>query len=627
MNVQSNTPSLFSPSAPPSRSESDVSAARPQTGALESIARLVEERSRIAPADLAVSDGRSRLTYSELNHRAQQLANYLTSKGLTRGSLVAVCLPRSVDLVVAQLAVMKSNAAYLPLDMATPRERLDIVLQDADAAIVITVAEIESAMRSGSRQCVVLDREAALIASAPSQAVRDEAETDATDLVYVIYTSGSTGTPKGVEVEQRNLTNLVGWHNRAFSVTAKDRASQVASVGFDAAVWEIWPYLVTGASVHFAPDSIRSQPDKLRDWFVSEKITIGFVPTPLAERMVKLKWPAATPLRTLLTGADTLHQYPPTGLPFELVNNYGPTECTVVSTSAFSPALGEVADLPPIGRPIDNARVYILDGEGKQLEDGKIGEIYIAGNLVARGYRNLPQLTAERFLADSFAGIKGARMYRTGDLGCRMADGQIAFHGRSDDQIKIRGYRIDPSEVVHRIDEHPQVSASAVVARQDGGAEKRLVAYVVPSEGSKLKDSELREFLRQYLPEYMLPGIFVKIAELPVGSQGKLDRTALPAPSDDNVIRDEQFVAPGTETEKRVAALLEPLLHIDRIGANDNFFLLGGNSLLGTQVLTRVSEEFGVEMTLLGLFDHPSVAGIAGEVDRLVREGGPGAAA
>lgn len=624
MNVQSNTPSLFEPSAPLEASKSDGNP-RPQPSGQGNVARMIEERARIAPADVAVSDGRSQLTYSELNLRAQRLAHYLAARGVTRGSLVAVCLPRSVELVVAQLAVMKAQAAYLPLDMATPRERLDVVLQDAGAVLAITVSEMESAFRSALRQCVVLDKDAAAIASAPEH--RLPAEATSKDLAYVIYTSGSTGTPKGVEVEHGNLLNLVRWHCREFSINPKDRASQVASVGFDAAVWELWPYLVAGASVHLAPEGIRTQPDKLRDWFVAEKITIGFVPTPLAERMVKLKWPEATALRMLLTGADTLHQYPPAGLPFELVNNYGPTECTVVSTSAVSPALGEVAELPPIGRPIDNARVYVLDAQGQPLEDGKIGEIYIAGDLVARGYRNLPKLTAERFLADPFAGVKGARMYRTGDLGCRLPDGQIAFHGRSDDQIKIRGYRIDPSEVVHRIDEHPLVSASAVVARQDGGGEKRLVAYVVPAEGGELKDSALREFLRQYLPEYMLPGIFVKITELPVGSQGKLERSALPAPSDDNIIRDEPFVAPRTDTERRVAALLEPLLHIDRIGVNDNFFLLGGNSLLGTQVLTRVAEEFEVELTLLGLFDHPSVAGIAGEVDRLVREGNPAASA
>jgi len=620
MNVHSNIPSLFEASVPLEASEPGSSAPRSRAVEQGNIVRLVEERARVAPSAVSVSDGRSQLNYGELNQRAERLAGYLTSKSVTRGSLVAVCLPRSVDLAVAQLAVMKAQAAYLPLDLATPRERLDAVLQDAGATLAITAAESESTFRSVLRDCVVLDTEAAKIAAAPER--RGPAEIGSRDLAYVIYTSGSTGVPKGVEVEHGNLMNLVSWHCRAFGISANDRASQVASVGFDAAVWEIWPYLAAGASVHFAPEGIRTQPDKLRDWFAAEKISIGFVPTPLAERMVKLKWPASTGLRTLLTGADTLHQYPPAGLPFELVNNYGPTECTVVSTSAVSPALGEAADLPPIGRPIDNARVYILDAENQPVEKGAIGEIYIAGELVARGYRNLPQLTAERFLNDPFAPVKGARMYRTGDLGCLLADGQIAFHGRSDDQIKIRGYRIDPSEVVHRIDEHAQVSASAVVARQENGGEKRLVAYVVPSEAADLKDSELREFLRQYLPEYMLPGIFVKIAELPIGSQGKLDRAALPAPSDDNIIRDEPFVAPGTETERRVAALLEPLLHIDRIGVNDNFFLLGGNSLLGTQVLTRVGEEFGVELTLLGLFDHPSVAGIAGEVERLKREGG-----
>lgn len=605
-------------------SQAHFSASRPgvpEMSGQTSVPHLVQERARLAPSDTALTDRDQRLNFQELDAGSNQLAHYLTARGVTRGSLVAVCMSRNVALVTAQLAVLKCGAAYLPMDPATPRERLEWVLRDAGVALVIHGSEMEATLQTSHRQSVVLDREREAIAAMSAGPMTVEVGTR--DLAYVIYTSGSTGTPKGVEVEHGNLMNLVRWHCRAFGIVAQDRASQVASIGFDAAVWEFWPSLVAGASVHFAPDEIRAQPDKLRDWFVSEKITIGFVPTPLAERLVKLQWPSSAALRTLLTGADTLHQYPPAGLPFELVNNYGPTECTVVATSAVSPALGDVAQLPPIGRPIDNARIYILDGEGKRLEDGKIGEIYIAGDLVARGYRNLPQLTAERFLRDPFSGSEGTRMYRTGDIGCRLPDGQIAFHGRGDDQIKIRGYRIDPGEVIHILDRHPLVSASAVVAREHAGGEKRLVGYIIPAEGAELKDSSLREFLRQYLPEYMLPGIFVQITGLPVGSQGKLDRAALPAPSDDNIIRDEAFVAPSTNTERRVAVLLESLLHLDRIGVNDNFFLLGGNSLLGTQVITRIGEEFGVELTLLGLFDHPSVSGIAQEVDRLLLETTP----
>ncbi|MFZ0761433.1 MAG: amino acid adenylation domain-containing protein, partial [Candidatus Sulfotelmatobacter sp.] len=497
-----------------------------------------------------------------------------------------------------------------------PMERLAGMLEDARAPVVITRAGfLESPSRSAQR-VVTLDAEAAAISHFPPTPFSDKPTAE--DLAYVIYTSGSTGTPKGVQVGHDNLLNLVNWHGHAFRVTAADRASQLASPGFDAAVWEIWPYLAAGASLHLVNDEVRGQPEKLRDWLVRERITISFVPTPVAEQMTKLPWLPETALRFLLTGADTLHHYPSANLPFALINNYGPTECTVVTTSAPVRPGAAGDGLPPIGWPIANAEVYVLDGDQKPVAPGKIGELYIGGAGVARGYVNRPALTSERFVADPFAKVSGARLYRTGDLGCYEPDGQIAFHGRIDDYVKIRGYRIDPGEVVNVLGRHPAVRASAVLAREDGGTGKRLVAYVVAAANSSLKDSGLREFLRQYLPEYMLPSVFVKVESLPVAANGKLDRSALAAPDDGNIIRDEVFVAPRSATERQVAALLAPLLHIDKVGANDNFFLLGGNSLLGTQVINRVSEVFGVDLTLLGLFDHPTVAGIAQEIENLL---------
>ena len=273
--------------------------------------------------------------------------------------------------------------------------------------------------------------------------------------------------------------------------------------------------------------------------------------------------------------------------------------------------------MPTIGRPIANCEVHILDGEMKPLAAGKVGELYVGGAVVGRGYMNLPELTAERFVVDPWGKNPEARLYRTGDLGCYQTDGQIAFHGRIDDQVKIRGYRIDPSEVVGVLDRHASVQACAVVARQEGDGDKRLIAYIVAAAGAVLKGSILREFLRQSLPEYMVPSVFVQVGSLPMSASGKVDRTALPAPDDQNIIYDEAFVAPRTETEQQVAALLARLLHVDKVGANDNFFLLGGNSLLGTQVINRVSASFGVDLTLLALFDHPTVAGISHQIERL----------
>ncbi len=611
---------LDSPSSgQPIQSETNKSV-RPTNGRLDGkhaplcVQHLVARRAALAPESLAVRCGSESLTFHSLNQRADQLAHYLRTLGVVTGTVVGLCLERSLDLVIASLAVLKARGVYLPLDVRSPKERLSLMLEDAKAPVLITNSGLAESLAAG-RRVVALDADAAAISQLPAIPLADGATLE--DLAYVIYTSGSSGVPKGVLIGHDNLLNLVNWHCEAFGVTAADRTSQLASAGFDAAVWEIWPSLVAGASVHIVSDEVRAQPEKLRDWLVREEITVSFIPTPVAEQMIKLSWPAETALRFLLTGADTLHHYPSSNLPFTLVNNYGPTECTVVTTSAPVEHRDSTEGLPPIGRPIANCEVHILDGNMKPVAPGKIGELYVGGALVGRGYLNLPRLTAERFVGDPWAKAPGARLYRTGDLGCYQRDGQIAFHGRIDDQVKIRGYRIDPSEVVSILDRHPAVQASSVIARQDGESEKRLIAYIVAAPGAILKGSILREFLRQSLPEYMLPSIFVAVESLPMSASGKVERSALPAPDDQNIVYDEIFVAPRTATEQRVADLVARLLHVDKVGANDNFFLLGGNSLLGTQVINRVSARFGVDLTLLALFDHPTVAGIAQQIEKL----------
>lgn len=609
----SNSPQPILPSATQSVRPTDGRPAK-ASHTQPAVPHLVAQRAALAPEALAVRAGAECLTYQALEQRANQLAHHLRALGVGAGTVVGLYLERSLELVIASLAVLKARGVYMPLDVKAPQERLAGMLEDAKAAVLVTQAPLADGLATG-RRVVALDAEAASIAQLSHAPLADSAMAE--DLAYVIYTSGSSGTPKGVLIGHDNLLNLVNWHCRAFSMTAADRTSQLASAGFDAAVWEIWPSLVAGASLHIVNDEIRAQPQKLRDWFVREGITVGFIPTPVAEQMTKLSWPKETALRFLLTGADTLHHYPPADLPFTVVNNYGPTECTVVTTSAPVEPRESSDGLPPIGRPIDNCEVRILDGNMKPVAAGKVGELYVGGALVGRGYLNRPELTRERFVVDPWSKIPGALLYRTGDLGCYQADGQIAFHGRIDDQVKIRGYRIDPSEVVSVLDRHGAVQACAVVARQEGETDKRLIAYIVPAAGSTPKGSVLREFLRQSLPEYMVPSVFVQVESLPMSSSGKVDRSALPAPDDQNIIYDEAFVAPRTATEEQVAALLARLLHVDKVGANDNFFLLGGNSLLGTQVINRVSATFGVDLTLLALFDHPTVAGIAHEIERL----------
>jgi amino acid adenylation domain-containing protein len=564
---------------------------------------------------MAVSAGREVLSYAELDRRASQLAHYLRSLGVSRDTAVGLYLERSPAMVVTALAILKAGGAYLPLDPVQPVARLAFMLRDSEARVVVSTTALTQRLAPGPWQVVTLDGDAEKIAAQPE--THPEIAVMPADLAYIIYTSGSTGQPKGVELPHSGLSNLVAWHQRAFEVTASDRASALASLGFDAAVWELWPYLASGASVHIPEELIRSDAKALRDWMVSQGITVSFAATAMAESLMQLDWPRTTALRFLLTGADTLKKYPSARLPFVLVNNYGPTEGTVVSTSGVIAPDSSTNQPPSIGRPIDGVEIYILDDHRQPVAEGATGEIYIGGAALARGYRNRPDLTAERFISNPFSAEAGARLYRTGDLARWLPDGQIAFLGRIDEQVKIRGYRVEPSEIATVLGQHAAVRTSVVVAREDAPGEKELVAYVVLAPGAKLNAGELRDHLRKRLPDYMVPAEFVSIASVPVTANGKLDRAALPSPNGSRP-HVEVYVEPRTAVEEELAKILAPLLKLQRVGVNDNFFLLGGHSLLGTQLIARISETFGVDLTLLKLFDHPTVAEMSSEIEELI---------
>jgi amino acid adenylation domain-containing protein len=589
---------------------------------------MVAAQALAIPDATALASGTKQLSYGELDRRSNQLARYLASVGVGPDQLVGMCMERSPEAVVAALAILKAGGAYMPLDATLPNDRLNFMLRDAEPQVVITADGLAEKVSGGDWKVVDLNRQAAEIDafSCEPVAIRITPE----NLAYVIYTSGSTGQPKGVEIPHRGLANLVSWHVRAFEVTPNDRATHQAALGFDAAVWEVWPYLAVGASVHIPPESIRTSPEALRDWLVDTSITITFLATPLAERMLQLQWPDHSALRTLLTGADTLHHRPPQNLPFTLVNNYGPTECTVVATSG-TVATSSVSSsasanqLPSIGRPIDNTHVYIVNEQMQEVPAGAAGELCIAGVGLARGYRKRPDLIREKFIPNPFRSKHQAngtspfdRLYRTGDLVRLLPNGEIEFLGRIDEQIKIRGFRIEPGEIAALLNEHPRVLASAVDARESGSGEKSLVAYVVVAPGSNVSSNGLRAHLVKRLPDYMIPAAFVRIESLPVTANGKVDRAALPAPSDDNRLSEDNFVAPNGPVQERLAVIVASLLHLEKIGANDNFFFLGGHSLLGTQLIARVSETFGVELPLLQLFDHPTLAEMSDAIETLI---------
>ena len=580
------------------------------------VSQLVSDRAAAAPDAPALVAGGAVMSYGELDRRSNQLAHYLIALGVAPEVTVGLCLARSPEAVMCALAVLKAGGAYIPLDPAYPVERLAFMLDDAQPLVLITRPEMAEQLPAGDWQVLTIDTDGPQIDRYSTDAPATIAQAE--QLAYVIYTSGSTGHPKGVEITHASLMNLVRWHQRAFDVTPDDRASLLAGVGFDAAVWETWPYLTAGASLHLPDEITRVSPDLLRDWLVAEKITISFLPTALAERIMTLAWPSTTALRILLTGADTLHRHPSTNLPFKLINNYGPTECTVVATSGLIIPGVSRSTLPTIGRPIDNTQIYILDEQHRQVSVGTTGELCIGGAGVARGYLKRPELTPEKFIQNPFSTEPGARLYKTGDLARYLENGEIAYLGRIDDQIKIMGYRIEPNEIVAVLNRHPAIQTSVVVANGNGCGDKHLVAYVVLDSASQPAAADLRGFLLQDLPEYMTPALFVQLQTLPLTQNGKVDRAALPAPDAENTLRDEEFTGPRTPLEARLAGMLCSLLGLEQVSVHDNFFMLGGHSLLGTQLIAQVRSDFGVDLALLTLFDAPTIAELSAEIEQLI---------
>lgn len=571
-----------------------------------SLAGLIRAAAAERPDAVALRFDTAQITYEGLQSEAERLAARLCGMGADRGVVVGVVLERSPARVASLLAIMMSGAAFLPLDPAWPAAHLQHVLADADARILIgDAAATPAALRQGR---LFLDpAEVGADGPPPHREVQPD------DLAYVVYTSGSTGVPKGVEITHGNLLSLIRWHCSAFDIGPGDRGSHLAGLGFDAAIWEVWPYLAVGASVALAPEDCRTDWHLLRDWLVAARVTVGFVPTVLATPMITAPWTKTPALRLLLTGSEALLAYPHPQLPFAVINNYGPTECSVVAISGRVPPLADAGTPPALGYPIMGTQIFLLDENLQPVPPGAGGEICIAGAGVGRGYRNRPELTARCFI-DTPMG----RLYRSGDLGVALPDGRIQFGGRRDEQEKIRGHRIEPGEISAALNRHPRVAASAVVGRENPAGERILVAYVIPSEAGEPDAAALREHLEGLLPRHMLPAAFVRLAAFPLTASGKLDRAALPEPGPENTPGALRGRAPDTITEQRIAAILGRLLGVETIGAEDNFFLLGGHSLLATQLVLQAREAFGVELTLLQLFEAPTVAQLAQTIEAML---------
>ncbi|TRU41490.1 MAG: amino acid adenylation domain-containing protein, partial [Microcystis aeruginosa Ma_QC_Ca_00000000_S207] len=588
------------------------------------IHQLFEEQVERTPDTVAVIFEEQELTYNELNCRANQLAHYLQSLGVKPDELVGICVERSLEMIVGLLGILKAGGAYVPLDPDYPLERISLMLEDAGLKVLLTQQKLIDKLSESQANINIVCVDADLPVISKEEQKNLITTIKSSNLAYVIYTSGSTGIPKGVLVTHQGLLNLVFWHQNTFEITNLDKATQLAGTGFDAAVWELWPYLTAGASIYLVKPEILISLVELQKWLAAKKITISFLPTPIAEQLLSLEWTEINvSLRTILTGGDKLNQYPSNFIPFQVVNNYGPTENTVVTTSGVVISGEKNNSLSPaIGRPIFNTQIYILDSNLQPVPVGIPGEIHISGAGLARGYLNRPELTQEKFIPNPFSNSPDSRLYKTGDLARYLPDGNLEYLGRIDNQVKIRGFRIELGEIETILSQHSAVKTAIVIAREDETNQKRLVAYIVPqAEGISAQQeqnfiavTELRQFLKAKLPEYMIPSAFVILESLPLTPNGKIDRRALPAPEFQS---QEQYVAPRNPIEEILSSIWVKVLKVAQVGIHDNFFELGGHSLLATQLISRIREAFQVEMPLRELFVAPTIAELAQEIKRI----------
>ncbi|MFF7338399.1 amino acid adenylation domain-containing protein [Streptomyces sp. NPDC008163] len=567
-------------------------------------------------ATAVVFDGIS-LSYADLDARANQLARHIAASGVGAGDLVALCIERSADMAVALLAVLKAGAAYVPLDPSYPPERLALMLADAAPALVLTQERLRGLLDSYGGRTVALDTDRAAIISHPR--TMPDSSVDGESLAYVIYTSGSTGRPKGAMISHRALTTYALAAVDAFGLTSDDRMLQFAALGFDVLVEELFPVWLAGAAVVMAPEERLGAGTDLCRLIAEEGITLCELPTAFwhewAYQLSQDPTALPTSLSRVIIGGervlpDRLTAWQRLGVP--LIHVYGLTETTVTTTTFRVPedADGSVWHNLPVGRPLANQRLHVLDERMRPVPVGVAGELYIGGECVGLGYLNQPELTKERFLPDGFASRAGGRLYRTGDLVRHLHDGNLEFIGRIDAQAKVRGFRIEPAEVEAALTRHPGLRDAVVTVREDRPGDKRLVAYAVPAEGKLPLVGELRDFLAASLPAHLVPSSFVLLGALPVTAHGKVDRAALPAPEGVRPELAEEFVAPSLEVEEQLADIWAKVIGVDQVGVHDNFFEIGGDSILAIQIVSR-AQAVGIRVQPMDIFRHPTVGSLA----------------
>jgi amino acid adenylation domain-containing protein len=585
-----------------------------------SLPALFEEWADRTPAAPALHcDGRE-LSYGELDKRANRLAHHLRDLGVGPEGRVGLCFRSTDDWVVGALATLKAGAAYVPLDPAYPEERIASMCADARLSALLLSSDAADSVPDGCGTRVVVDELSDELAHLP--ATRPALEIHAESLAYVMYTSGSTGRPKGVEVTHRNVVRLVRDTNY-IDIAPADAIAQASNISFDAATFEAWGALLNGARLVGIGLEDLLVPERLRRQLLDHEISIMFLTTSLARQLAADAPETVASVRHLAFGGERADEQMVLRLraacpDTELVNAYGPTEGTTYTTTYRCD--GDGADIDggvPIGYPIANTTTYVLDDALAPVPDGEVGELYIGGDGVARGYLDRPDVTAECFLADPFAAQPGGRMYRSGDLVRRRDDGALMFVGRADDQVKVRGFRVEPGEIEHCLRASGLVRDVVVRADVDGRGDTRLVAWVVPAAGRDVDG--VRDFARAQLPDYMLPSAFVAVGQLPLNANGKIDLAALPAPPW-RAPGDGERVAPRTETERILAGIWCEVLGVGVVGVEDNFYELGGRSLLATRVRSRLSEALGVDVPLRTVLELPTVAALASAADGLAAQ-------
>jgi len=587
--------------------------------------QLLEAQAERTPESVAVVCGDQQLTYRELNARANRLAHYLVKRGVSAEVPVGICLERSLELAVALQGTLKAGGACLPFDPKYPKERLAYMQEDSKVPIVLTQPSLTSEFSGATSQVVCLSPALESIAQEPQNNLDSGVKPH--NLAYVIYTSGSTGRPKGVLLTHRGLVNHHTAAVKLYGLKPSDRVLQFSSISFDIAVEEIFPTWVAGGSVVLWAEGMSLDASEFLRWIRQQSVTVLDLPTAywheLVHALPELEEALPVSLRLVIVGgekasADAFRSWRKcAGERVRWINTYGPTEASVIAT-AYEPGKQEMPTELPIGRPIANARVYILDSHQQPVPIGVHGELYIGGDGVARGYLNQPELTAEKFVPDPFSSEPNARMYKTGDLAQYRPDGNIEFRGRTDYQVKIRGYRVELGEIESQLDKHPSVREAVVEFRELVAGDKRLVAYVVPSSTPPPTAGDLRAFLKEQLPEYMVPSAFVTLKRMPLTPNGKIDRRALPVPERAVFWPEEEARAPRDRLESQLVAMWEEVLGIRPIGVQQNFFDLGGHSLLAVRFVHRLGKTFGKNLPIATLLEAPTVERLA----RLLRQKG-----